>query len=143
MFISRWSSTIHFSPLPHFRYAYSVLLQFLAFWYSHGWMLSCLRMALVVLVCWFLVTKSIKIGFRTGQKLMMALMKDDVFIGGWYYLNMIAMWWMGIVYKACSVYKCHDENQLYGILVLEESYFMINYGGGIKWLVCFSEVRDH
>ena len=56
---------------------------------------------------------------------------------------MIAMWWMGILYKACSVYKCHDENQLYGILVLEESYFMINYGGGIKWLVCFSEVRDH
>ena len=45
---------------------------------------------------------------------------------------MIAMWWMGIVYKACSVYKCHDENQLCGILVLEESYFMINYGGGIK-----------
>ena len=63
---------------------------------------------------------------------MMALMKDDVFIGGWYYLNMIAMWWMGILYKACSVYKCHDENQLYGILVLEESYFMINFGGGIK-----------
>ena len=132
MFISRWSSTIHFSLLPHFRYAYSVLLQFLAFWYSHGWMQSCLRMALVVLVCWFLVTKSIKIGFRTGQKLMMALMKDDGFIGGWYYLNMIAMWWMGIVFKACSVYKCHDENQLYGILVLEESYFMINFGGGIK-----------
>ena len=132
MFISRWSSTIHFLLLPHFRYAYSVLLQFLAFWYSHGWMLSFLRMALVVLVCWFLVTKSIKIGFRTGQKLMMALMKDDVFIGGWYYLNMIAMWWMGILYKACSVYKCHDENQLYGILVLEESYFMINFGGGIK-----------
>ena len=48
----------------------------------HGWMLSCLRMALVVLVCWFLVTKSIKIGFRTGYKLMMALMKYDVFIGG-------------------------------------------------------------
>ena len=132
MFISRWSSTIHFSPLPHFRYAYSVLLQFLAFWYSYGWMQSCLRMALVVLVCWFLVTKSIKIGFRMGQKLMMALMKDDVFIGGWYYLNMIAMWWMGIVFKACSVYKCHYENQLYGILVLEESYFMINFGSGIK-----------
>ena len=132
MFISRWSSTIHFSILPHFRYAYSVLLQMLAFWYSHRWMLSCLRMALVVLVCWFLVTKSIKIGFRMGQKLMMALMKDDVFIGGWYYLNMIAMWWMGILYKACSVYKCHDENQLYGILVLEESYFMINFGSGIK-----------
>ena len=132
MFISRWSSTIHFLLLPHFRYAYSVLLQMLAFWYSYGWMLSFLRMALVVLVCWFLVTKSIKIGFRTGQKLMMALMKDDVFIGGWYYLNMIAMWWMGIVFKACSVYKCHDENQLYGILVLEESYFMINFGGGIK-----------
>ena len=132
MFISRWSSTIHFLLLPHFRYAYSVRLQMFAFWYSHGWMQSCLRMALVVLVCWFLVTKSIKIGFRTGQKLMMALMKDDVFIGGWYYLNMIAMWWMGILYKACSVYKCHDENQLYGILVLEESYFMINFGGGIK-----------
>ena len=63
---------------------------------------------------------------------MMALMKDDVYIGGWYYLNMIAMWWMGIVFKACSVYKCHDENQLYGILVLEESYFMINFGSGIK-----------
>ena len=46
---------------------------------------------------------------------------------------MIAMWWMGILYKACSVYKCHDENQLYGILVLEESYFMINFGGGIKY----------
>ena len=71
-----------FLLLPHFRYTYSVLLQMLAFWYSHGWMLSCLRMALVVLVCWFLVTKSIKIGFRTGHKLMMALMKDDVFIGG-------------------------------------------------------------
>ena len=132
MFISRWSSTIQYSLLPHFRYTYSVHLQMLVFWYSHGWMLSFLRMALVVLVCWFLVTKSIKIGFRTGQKLMMALMKDDVFIGGWYYLNMIAIWWMGILYKACSVYKCHDENQLYGILVLEESYFMINFGGGIK-----------
>ena len=45
---------------------------------------------------------------------------------------MIAMWWIDIVYIACSIYKCHEEDQLYGNLVLEESYFMINYGGGIK-----------
>ena len=56
---------------------------------------------------------------------------------------MIAMWWMDMIYIACSVYVCHEEDQLYGNLVLEESYFMYNYGGGIKWLVCFSEVRDH
>ena len=68
---------------------------------------------------------------------MMSLLVDDttwiwLLCGGWvYYIKLVvyisAM--MKISYK--------------GILELEESYFMYNYGGGIKWLVCFSEVRDH
>ena len=75
-------------------------------------MLLWLGMELVALKCGFLVIESMQIGLGTKQKWLMALLMDDGFIGGWYYLNMIAMWWIDIVYIACSAYKCHDGDQL-------------------------------
>ena len=80
-------------------------------------------MELVALKCGFLVIECMQIAFRTWRN---SMMMDDGFIGGWYYLNMIAMWWIDIVYIACSAYMCHDEDQLNGNLALEESYFMYN-----------------
>ena len=100
MFISRWSSTIQFSPLPHFRYAYSVLLQFLAFWYSHGcyhvweWHLWSLCVGSLLLKASKLDFVQDKSWWWLWWKMMSLLVDDTTWIwllcGGWvYYIKLV------------------------------------------------------
>ena len=141
MFISRCSSTVQCLRLSHYHNVCSVFFQLLEFWgtFMDGcycdweWNLWLLSVdSLLLSVC--------KLRFvhdETRWWWIMALLVDDItciwlLCGGWvYYIKLV-------VYLSAMMKISYK-----GILQLEESYFMYTWDSRIKWLVCFSEVRDH